>query len=132
MIIIRRRGGGTREDVDEIVNGYIKTLATIIDGSEEEASRRMRFVSTKYYYSFNAYFSWKDAYKMNELPNVKMVLPAGFMWFCGDRYSHDEDPKYYYDHGSYEREMFLGVNNNNIVVPSHHRGISLDACLRFN
>lgn len=121
---------GSRDHIGEIINGYIKTLATIIGGSEEEASMRMRSVSTKYYYSFEALFSWREAYKMNELPNVKTVLPTEFMWFSGDRYSHDEDPKYYYDDESYEwkKKMFSGVNNNNNIVPSHHRGISLDAC----
>ncbi|KAJ4717775.1 multiple organellar RNA editing factor 8, chloroplastic/mitochondrial-like [Melia azedarach] len=63
---------------DEIVNGYVKTLALVLD-SEEEAKKSIYSVSTKYYYAFGCKVEEDLAYKIRSLPNVKWVLPDSYL-----------------------------------------------------
>uniref|UniRef100_A0A7C8ZR88 MORF/ORRM1/DAG-like MORF domain-containing protein n=1 Tax=Opuntia streptacantha TaxID=393608 RepID=A0A7C8ZR88_OPUST len=48
---------------DEIIDGYIKTLAHVV-GSEEEARMKIYSVSTRHYYAFGVLLSEEVAYKL--------------------------------------------------------------------
>ncbi|KAL9463686.1 hypothetical protein AB3S75_001490 [Citrus x aurantiifolia] len=63
---------------DEIVNGYVKTLASAL-GCEEDAKKSIYSVSTKYYYAFGCKVPEDFAYKIRSLPNVKWVLPDSYL-----------------------------------------------------
>ncbi|KAJ0074828.1 hypothetical protein Patl1_33704 [Pistacia atlantica] len=64
---------------DEIVNGYVKTLAMAF-GSEEEAKKSIYSVSTKYYYAFGCKVPENFTYKIKVLPNVKWILPDSYLF----------------------------------------------------
>ncbi|KAM1805111.1 hypothetical protein ACFX12_030898 [Malus domestica] len=51
---------------DEIINSYIKTLATVI-GNEEEARMKIYSVSTRCYYAFGALVSEEVSLKRSTL-----------------------------------------------------------------
>ncbi|XP_070664806.1 multiple organellar RNA editing factor 8, chloroplastic/mitochondrial isoform X2 [Malus domestica] len=63
---------------DEIINSYIKTLATVV-GSEEEARMKIYSVSTRCYYAFGALVSEEVSLKIKELPGVRWVLPDSYL-----------------------------------------------------
>ncbi|KAL3636911.1 hypothetical protein CASFOL_019210 [Castilleja foliolosa] len=63
---------------DDIIDSYIKTLATVV-GSEEEARMKIYTVSTKHYYAFGALVSEELSYKIKELPRVTWVLPDSYL-----------------------------------------------------
>ncbi|KNA18677.1 hypothetical protein SOVF_068540 [Spinacia oleracea] len=88
---------------DDIIDGYIKTLAQII-GSEEEARMKIYAVSTRHYFAFSALISEELSYKLKELPNVKWVLPDSYMdvknkTYAGEPFINGQpvpyDPKYH-------------------------------------
>ncbi|KAM1041770.1 hypothetical protein TB2_030462 [Malus domestica] len=77
---------------DEIINSYIKTLATVIyitkfgllvrirlNCSEEEARMKIYSVSTRCYYAFGALVSEEVSLKIKELPGVRWVLPDSYL-----------------------------------------------------
>ncbi|KAK9150479.1 hypothetical protein Syun_008788 [Stephania yunnanensis] len=63
---------------DEIIDSYIKTLATVL-GSEEEARKSIYSVSTRHYFAFGCIVSEEISYKIKELPRVRWVLPDSYL-----------------------------------------------------
>ncbi|KAJ4886674.1 hypothetical protein Rs2_26422 [Raphanus sativus] len=63
---------------DQIIDGYIKTLAQIV-GSEEEARMKIYSVSHRCYFAFGALVSEDLSHKLKELPNVRWVLPDSYL-----------------------------------------------------
>ncbi|KAK9688821.1 hypothetical protein RND81_09G013200 [Saponaria officinalis] len=63
---------------DEIIDYYIKTLATVV-GSEDEARMKIYSVSTKHYFAFGALVSEELSYKLKELEKVRWVLPDSYL-----------------------------------------------------
>lgn len=70
---------------DEIVRGYIRTLAMVLR-SEEEAKKSIYSVSTKYYYAFGCKIAENLAHQIKSLPNVKWVLPDSYLCHGGNGY----------------------------------------------
>jgi hypothetical protein len=88
---------------EEIIDGYIKTLAKVV-GSEEEARHKIYSVSTRHYFAFGALVSEELSYKIKELPNVNWVLPDSYLDvknkdYGGEPFINGEavpyDPKYH-------------------------------------
>uniref|UniRef100_A0A0E0ETN5 MORF/ORRM1/DAG-like MORF domain-containing protein n=1 Tax=Oryza meridionalis TaxID=40149 RepID=A0A0E0ETN5_9ORYZ len=88
---------------DEIIDGYIKTLAQVV-GSEEEARHKIYSVSTRHYFAFGALVSEELSYKLKELPKVRWVLPDSYLDvrnkdYGGEPFINGEavpyDPKYH-------------------------------------
>ncbi|TVU08800.1 hypothetical protein EJB05_42215, partial [Eragrostis curvula] len=88
---------------EEIIDGYIKTLAQVV-GSEEEARQKIYSVSTRHYFAFGALVSEELSYKLKELPNVRWVLPDSYLDvknkdYGGEPFINGEavpyDPKYH-------------------------------------
>ncbi|KAL3353257.1 hypothetical protein AABB24_020979 [Solanum stoloniferum] len=75
VVMEKPEGDPTR---DEIIDSYIKTLATIV-GSEEEARMKIYSVSTRHYFAFGALVSEELSYKLKELPKVRWVLPDSYL-----------------------------------------------------
>ncbi|XP_057795945.1 multiple organellar RNA editing factor 8, chloroplastic/mitochondrial [Salvia miltiorrhiza] len=75
VVVEKPEGDPTR---DEIIDSYIKTLATVV-GSEQEARMKIYSVSTRHYYAFGALVSEELSYKLKELPMVRWVLPDSYL-----------------------------------------------------
>ncbi|KAG5569135.1 hypothetical protein H5410_058901 [Solanum commersonii] len=75
VVMEKPEGDPTR---DEVIDSYIKTLATIV-GSEEEARMKIYSVSTRHYFAFGALVSEELSYKLKELPKVRWVLPDSYL-----------------------------------------------------
>ncbi|CAI9757064.1 unnamed protein product [Fraxinus pennsylvanica] len=75
VVMEKPEGEPTR---DEIIDSYIKTLATVV-GSEEEARMKIYSVSTRHYFAFGALVSEELSYKLKELPRVRWVLPDSYL-----------------------------------------------------
>ena len=75
VVVDKPEGEPTR---DEIIDGYIKTLSSVI-GSEDEARMKIYSVSTRCYYAFGCLVSEELSYKLKELPNVRWVLPDSYL-----------------------------------------------------
>ncbi|WJX73162.1 Multiple organellar RNA editing factor 8, chloroplastic/mitochondrial [Trifolium repens] len=75
VVMEKPEGDPTR---DEIIDGYIKTLAQVI-GSEEEARMKIYSVSTRHYFAFGALVSEELSFKLKELPKVRWVLPDSYL-----------------------------------------------------
>ncbi|KAL8144949.1 hypothetical protein AgCh_003240 [Apium graveolens] len=75
VVVEKPEGDVTR---DEIIDSYIKTLATVV-GSEEEARMKIYSVSTKHYYAFGALISEELTYKLKEMEKVRWVLPDSYL-----------------------------------------------------
>ncbi|KAF8409021.1 hypothetical protein HHK36_005093 [Tetracentron sinense] len=75
IVLEKPEGEPTR---DEIIDSYIKTLATVL-GSEEEAKKNIYSVSTKHYFAFGCIVSEEISYKIKELPKVRWVLPDSYL-----------------------------------------------------
>ncbi|XP_010547005.1 PREDICTED: multiple organellar RNA editing factor 3, mitochondrial [Tarenaya hassleriana] len=63
---------------DEMINAYVKTLASVI-GSEEEAKKKIYSVCTTTYTGFGALISEELSYKVKGLPGVLWVLPDSYL-----------------------------------------------------
>ncbi|KAF3442430.1 hypothetical protein FNV43_RR16346 [Rhamnella rubrinervis] len=63
---------------DEIIDSYIKTLASVV-GSEEEARMKIYTVSTRCYYAFGALVPEELSEKIKDLPRVRWVLPDSYL-----------------------------------------------------
>ncbi|KAF3453636.1 hypothetical protein FNV43_RR04077 [Rhamnella rubrinervis] len=88
---------------DEIINIYIKTLASVV-GSEEEARMKIYSVSTRCYYAFGALVSEELSQKIKECPRVRWVLPDSYLDIRNKDYGGEPfingqavpyDPKYH-------------------------------------
>ncbi|KAL6975470.1 hypothetical protein U1Q18_024265 [Sarracenia purpurea var. burkii] len=75
VVMEKPEGDPTR---DEIIDSYIKTLASVV-GSEEEARMKIYSVSTRHYFAFGALVSEELSYKLKELPKVRWVLPDSYL-----------------------------------------------------
>ncbi|TYI48475.1 hypothetical protein E1A91_D13G251000v1 [Gossypium mustelinum] len=71
----------------EMIDAYVKTLASVV-GSEEEAKKRIYSVCTTRYTGFRAFFSEHLVEKLGELPRVRWVLPVRYCsrdhYYAGD------------------------------------------------
>lgn len=63
---------------EEMVNSYVKTLASVV-GSEEEARKKIYSVSTATYTGFGALISEELSHKVKGLPGVLWVLPDSYL-----------------------------------------------------
>ncbi|PRQ39291.1 hypothetical protein RchiOBHm_Chr4g0423551 [Rosa chinensis] len=63
---------------EEMINSYVKTLASVV-GSEEEAKKKIYSVSTSTYTGFGALISEELSLKVKELPGVLWVLPDSYL-----------------------------------------------------
>lgn len=63
---------------EEMVNSYVKTLASVV-GSEEEAKKKIYSVCTSTYTGFGALISEELSYKVKGLPGVLWVLPDSYL-----------------------------------------------------
>ncbi|EEF45583.1 multiple organellar RNA editing factor 3, mitochondrial [Ricinus communis] len=63
---------------EEMINAYVKTLASVL-GSEEEAKKKIYSVSTTTYTGFGALISEELSYKLKGLPGVLWVLPDSYL-----------------------------------------------------
>ncbi|KMT05027.1 hypothetical protein BVRB_7g171870 [Beta vulgaris subsp. vulgaris] len=105
---------------DEIIDGYIKTLAHVI-GSEEEARMKIYSVSTRHYFAFSALMSEELGYKLKDLPNVRWVLPDSYMdvknkTYAGEPFINGQpvpyDPKYHEIWVRNHEESLRNMNKN--------------------
>ncbi|KAK6254467.1 hypothetical protein SCA6_015772 [Theobroma cacao] len=62
---------------EEMIDAYVKTLASVV-GSEEEAKKRIYSVCTTTYTGFGALISEELSYKFKGLPLVLWVLPDSY------------------------------------------------------
>ncbi|XP_057548428.1 uncharacterized protein LOC130826848 isoform X1 [Amaranthus tricolor] len=88
---------------DEIIDGYVETLAKVI-GSKEEARMKLYSVSTRHYFAFGALIPEELTDKLREQPNVQWVLPDSYMDVKNKMYAGEPvingqpvpyDPKYH-------------------------------------
>ncbi|XP_076890443.1 multiple organellar RNA editing factor 3, mitochondrial-like [Bidens hawaiensis] len=63
---------------DEMIDSYVKTLASVLE-SEEEAKKKIYSVSTTTYTGFGALISEELSYKIKGLPGVLWVLPDSYL-----------------------------------------------------
>ncbi|KAH1033531.1 hypothetical protein J1N35_045705 [Gossypium stocksii] len=63
---------------EEMIDTYVKTLASVV-GSEEEAKKRIYSVCTTIYTGFRAIFSKDLVEELRELPRVRWVLSVDFI-----------------------------------------------------
>ncbi|XP_073053667.1 multiple organellar RNA editing factor 3, mitochondrial isoform X3 [Primulina eburnea] len=63
---------------DEMIDSYVKTLASVI-GSEEEAKKKIYSVCTTTYTGFGALISEELSYKVKGLSGVLWVLPDSYL-----------------------------------------------------
>ncbi|KAL4285064.1 hypothetical protein GQ457_16G030730 [Hibiscus cannabinus] len=63
---------------EEMVDAYVKTLASVV-GSEEEAKKKIYSVCTTRYTGFGALISEELSYKVKGLPRVLWVLPDSYL-----------------------------------------------------
>ncbi|KAL4295754.1 hypothetical protein GQ457_12G005850 [Hibiscus cannabinus] len=62
----------------EMIDAYVKTLASVV-GGEEEAKKRIYSVCTTRYTGFGALISEELSYKVKGLPGVLWVLPDSYL-----------------------------------------------------
>ncbi|KAL3829355.1 hypothetical protein ACJIZ3_018157 [Penstemon smallii] len=63
---------------EEMIDAYVKTLASIL-GSEEEAKKKIYSVCTTTYTGFGCLISEELSYKVKGLPGVLWVLPDSYL-----------------------------------------------------
>lgn len=63
---------------EEMINSYVKTLASVT-GSEEEAKKKIYSVCTSTYTGFGALITEELSYKVKNLPGVLWVLPDSYI-----------------------------------------------------
>ncbi|XP_078148751.1 plastid developmental protein DAG [Carex rostrata] len=73
---------------EEMINTYVKTLASVV-GSEEEARKKIYSVSTTTYTGFGALISEELSYKVKDLPGVLWVLPDSYLDVPNQDYGGD-------------------------------------------
>ncbi|KAA8548968.1 hypothetical protein F0562_000652 [Nyssa sinensis] len=77
-LIVMEFPSDPRPSEDEMINNYVKTLATVV-GSEEEAKTKIYSVCTTTYTGFGALISEELSYKVKGLPGVLWVLPDSYL-----------------------------------------------------
>ncbi|KAM6552489.1 hypothetical protein CsatB_013251 [Cannabis sativa] len=77
-LIVMEFANEPKPSEEEMVNSYVKTLATVL-GSEEEAKKKIYSVSTTTYTGFGALISEELSIKVKELPGVLWVLPDSYL-----------------------------------------------------
>ncbi|KAL5724399.1 hypothetical protein ACHQM5_007668 [Ranunculus cassubicifolius] len=75
IVVEKPEGDPTR---DEIIDSYIKIVASVV-GSEEEARRKIYSVSTRHYYAIGVIVPEEMSYKFKEMPNIRWVLPDSYL-----------------------------------------------------
>jgi hypothetical protein len=77
-LVVMDAPGDGKATKQEMLDCYVKTLATVL-GSEEEAIKSIYNVSTERYYGFGCQISEETSYKVKELPGVCFVLPDSYV-----------------------------------------------------
>ncbi|XP_050220464.1 multiple organellar RNA editing factor 3, mitochondrial [Mercurialis annua] len=77
-LIVMEFASDPKPSEEEMINSYVKTLASVL-GSEEEAKKKIYSVSTKTYTGFGALISEELSYKVKGLPGVQWVLPDSYL-----------------------------------------------------
>ncbi|XP_021898477.1 multiple organellar RNA editing factor 3, mitochondrial [Carica papaya] len=77
-LIVMEFPNETKPSEEEMINAYVKTLATVV-GSEEEAKKKIYSVCTTTYTGFGALISEELSYKVKGLPGVLWVLPDSYL-----------------------------------------------------
>lgn len=77
-LVVMDAPGDGKATKQEMLDCYVKTLATLL-GSEEEAIKSIYNVSTERYYGFGCQISEETSYKVKELPGVCFVLPDSYV-----------------------------------------------------
>ncbi|KAH9290698.1 hypothetical protein KI387_034815, partial [Taxus chinensis] len=70
--------GDGKATKQEMVDCYVKTLATVL-GSEEAAIKSIYNVSTEGYFGFGCQISEETSQKLEGLPGVRFVLPDSYV-----------------------------------------------------
>ncbi|TYI48474.1 hypothetical protein E1A91_D13G250900v1, partial [Gossypium mustelinum] len=93
---------------EEMIDAYVKTLASVV-GSEEEAKKRIYSICTTRYTGFRAFFSEDLIDELRELPRVRWVLPVRH---CSQDHYYAED--FFVDGKVLHRPQFpwVGVPNS--------------------
>ncbi|CAA3030181.1 multiple organellar RNA editing factor 3, mitochondrial [Olea europaea subsp. europaea] len=77
-LIVMEFNSDPKPSEEEMVNAYVKTLASVV-GSEEEAKKKIYSVCTTTYTGFGALISEELSYKVKGLPGVLWVLPDSYL-----------------------------------------------------
>ncbi|XP_031277164.1 multiple organellar RNA editing factor 3, mitochondrial [Pistacia vera] len=77
-LIVMEFPNDSKPTEDEMINAYVKTLASVV-GSEEEAKKKIYSVCTTTYTGFGALISEELSYKVKGLPGVLWVLPDSYL-----------------------------------------------------
>ncbi|KAF3332883.1 hypothetical protein FCM35_KLT02460 [Carex littledalei] len=87
-LIVMEFPTGRAPSEEEMINTYVKTLASVV-GSEEEARKKIYSVSTTTYTGFGALISEELSYKVKGLPGVLWVLPDSYLDVPNQDYGGD-------------------------------------------
>ncbi|CAI9779744.1 unnamed protein product [Fraxinus pennsylvanica] len=77
-LIVMEFNSDPKPTEEEMINAYVKTLASVV-GSEEEAKKKIYSVCTTTYTGFGALISEELSYKVKGLPGVLWVLPDSYL-----------------------------------------------------
>ncbi|PIN08803.1 hypothetical protein CDL12_18622 [Handroanthus impetiginosus] len=77
-LIVMEFNSDPKPTEEEMINTYVKTLASVV-GSEEEAKKKIYSVCTTTYTGFGALISEELSYKVKGLPGVLWVLPDSYL-----------------------------------------------------
>ncbi|GAA0163341.1 hypothetical protein LIER_19233 [Lithospermum erythrorhizon] len=77
-LIVMEFPNDAKPSQDQMLNSYVKTLASVL-GSEEEAKKKIYSVCTTTYTGFGALISEELSYKVKEQPGVLWVLPDSYL-----------------------------------------------------
>ncbi|CDY20096.1 BnaA01g29060D [Brassica napus] len=119
---------------DEIIDGYVKTLAQIV-GSEEEARMKIYSVSHRCYFAFGALVSEDLSHKLKELPNVRWVLPDSYLDVRNKDYGGEpfiDGRAVPYDHKYHEEWIRNNARANDKNKRNDHRPRNFDKKRRDN
>ncbi|CAN6991369.1 hypothetical protein IGI04_003590 [Brassica rapa subsp. trilocularis] len=119
---------------DEIIDGYVKTLAQIV-GGEEEARMKIYSVSHRCYFAFGALVSEDLSHKLKELPNVRWVLPDSYLDVRNKDYGGEpfiDGRAVPYDHKYHEEWIRNNARANDKNKRNDHRPRNFDKRRREN
>ncbi|KAL6526492.1 Multiple organellar RNA editing factor 3, mitochondrial [Orobanche gracilis] len=77
-LIVMEFNSDPKPTEEEMIDSYVKTLASVV-GSEEEAKKKIYSLSTTTYTGFGALISEELSYKVKGLPGVLWVLPDSYL-----------------------------------------------------
>ncbi|KAF4359921.1 hypothetical protein CsatB_025819 [Cannabis sativa] len=77
-LVVMEFANDPKPSEDEMVNSFVKTLASVL-GSEEEAMKKIYSVSTSTYTGFGALISEEFSIKLKAQPGVLWVLPDSYL-----------------------------------------------------